>query len=388
MVIVMVIDQYDTENEAAEKSKGAAIWASRYAEELRAKGHEVRIAATGDSAPGKYVMKSKFYPFVSKIADQNGFTFARMDEPVIRQAFAGADIVHFFMPFKLSYTSLKVAQEMNIPVFSAFHAQPENVTYNLGFKHFPIVATYIYGRFNRTFYKHFDHIHCPTEFIADQLKKHNYKSNLHVISNGVAEGFHSMEVERPPELKDKFIIGMVGRLAAEKRQDLIIRAVAMSPYKDKIHLDLCGQGPKEEMYKKLAKKLKVSATFGYYPKEELLQHVNMFDLYVHASEIEIEAIACLEALACGKVPVIADSPNSATKNFALDSRSLFHNKDPENLRRKIEYWMDNPDQIEQMSGKYVAAAQANTLSKSIEAIEKVYEQVIAEHNAKGKESVS
>ena len=50
--------------------------------------------------------------------------------------------------------------------------------------------------------------------------------------------------------------------------------------------------------------------------------------------------------------------------------------------------MDNPDQIEQMSGKYVAAAQANTLSKSIEAIEKVYEQVIAEHNAKGKESVS
>jgi 1,2-diacylglycerol 3-alpha-glucosyltransferase len=388
MVIVMVIDQYDTENAAAEKSKGAAIWASRYAEELRSKGHEVRIAATGDPAPGKYVMKTKYYPFVSKIADQNGFAFARMNEPELRKAFDGADLVHFFMPFKLSYTSLKVAQELNIPVFSAFHAQPENVTYNLGFKNFPFVATYIYGRFNRMFYKHFDHIHCPTEFIAGKLKEHNYKGKLHVISNGVAEGFYPKQVERPAELKDKFIIGMVGRLAAEKRQDLIIRAVALSPYKDKIHLDLCGQGPKEQMYKKLAKKLKVSASFGYYAKAELLNHINMFDLYVHASEIEIEAIACLEALACGKVPIIANSPNSATKNFALDSRSLFHNKDHENLRRKIEYWMDHPDQIEEMSGKYIEAAKANTLSKSIDQIEKVYEMVIAEHNAKSKESAS
>jgi 1,2-diacylglycerol 3-alpha-glucosyltransferase len=388
MVIVMVIDQYDNENDAPSESKGAAIWASRYAEKLRARGHEVRIAATGDPEPDKYVMKTRIVPLINKVAIESGFTFGRMDEPVIREAFTGADIVHFFMPFELSYTSLKVAQEMNLPVFSAFHTQPENISYNMGLKAFPIVATYIYGRYRRMFYKHFDHIHCPTEFIADQLRKHHYKSNLHVISNGVDEGFYPMKVEKPDELKDKFIIGMVGRQAPEKRQDLIIRAVAKSPYRDRIHLDLCGKGPKGEQYKKLAKKLKVSATFGFYRKDELLRRINMFDLYVHASEIEIEAVACWEALACGKVPIIADSPNSATKNFALDSRSLFHNRDAENLRRKIEYWMDNPDQIEDMSGKYVAAAQANTLSKSIEAIEKVYEQVINEHKEKSKESVS
>lgn len=381
MVIVMVIDQFDKENEAPSKSKGAAIWASRYAESLRARGHEVRVCATGNPAPDKYVMKQKTIPIITKIAADSGFVFGRMDEAEVRRAFTGADIVHFFLPFELSYTSLEVAQEMDIPVFSAFHTQPENITYNMGLKAFPFIATYIYGRYRRMFYRHFDHIHCPTEFIADQLRKHNYTGNLHVISNGVDESFRPMEVERPPELKDKFIIGMVARLAAEKRQDLIIRAVADSPYRDRIHLDFCGKGPKHKAYSRLAKRLGISATFGFYRKDDLLRRINMFDLYVHASEIEIEAVACWEALACGKVPVIANSPLSATKAFALDDRSLFHNKDWQDLRRKIEYWMEHPGEIEEMSGKYIEAARANTLSMSIDRIEKVYEQVIAEHNA-------
>ena len=388
MVIVMVIDQYDSENDAPTKSKGAAIWASRYAETLRARGHEVRIVATGDPAEGKYVMKTKVYPLIANIVEQNGFTFARMDEPVVREAFDGADIVHFFMPFKLSYTTLRIAQEMDIPVFSAFHTQPENVTYNVGLKHFPIAAAYLYGRYNRMFYRHFDHIHCPTQFIADQLKKHNYKSNLHIISNGVDEGFYPMDVERPPELKAKYIIGMVGRLAAEKRQDLIIRAVSQSPLRERVHLDFCGKGPKTKQYRRLAERLRVSATFGFYRKDDLLRRINMFDLYVHASEIEIEAVACWEALACGKVPIIANSPNSATRHFALDERSLFRNKDAADLRKKISYWMDHPKEKDAMREKYIAAARANTLSKSIERIEQVYELVIDEHFQKRQETVS
>ena len=376
----MVIDQFDTENEAPGKSKGAAIWASRYAEALRKRGHDVRICATGDPAPGKYIMKQKTIPFITKIAEETGFVFGRMDEPVVRQAFKDADVIHFFMPFELSYTSLRVAQEMNIPSFGAFHTQPENVTYNMGLQAFPFIAAYIYGRYRRMFYKHFDHIHCPTQFIADQLVKHNYKANLHVISNGVDEAFFPIKVERPPELKDKFIIGMVGRIAPEKRQDLIMHAVAASPYRDRIHLDFCGKGPKFKQYSVLAKRLKLDVSFGFYSKDELIRHINMFDLYVHASEIEIEAVACWEALACGKIPIIANSPLSATKAFALDERSLFNNKDWQDLRHKIEYWMDHPDEIKKMSVKYTETARANSLSRSIDRFEKVYEQVIRDHH--------
>jgi len=348
----------------------------------------VRVCATGDPAPGKYVMDNKTIPIATRVGEKCGFTFGRMNEPVIREALHGADIVHFFLPYELSYTSIKVAQEMDIPCFGAFHTQPENVTYHLGLKHFPFVATYIYGRFRRKLYRHFDHIHCPTDFIADQLREHNYAAKLHVISNGIDEGFHPIAVTRPPELRGKFIVGMVGRLAPEKRQDLIIRAVAKSPYRDRIHVDLCGKGAKEKKLRRLARRKRVSASFGFYPKSELLRHLNMFDLYVHASEVEIEAIACWEALACGKVPVIANSPLSATKSFALDERSLFHNKDIDDLRRKIEYWMEHPAERAEMGAKYIEAARTNSLTKSIDRIEHVYSQVIEDHKAKAAASAS
>ena len=365
---------------------GACIWASRYVETLRSRGHEVRIVSTGDPAPHKYVVKTKVYPLIADIVEKNGFVFGRIDEPVVRRAFEGADIIHFVFPFKLSYTTLKIAREMDIPVFSAFHCQPENVTYNLGLKHFPIVATYIYGRYNRMFYKYFKHVHCPTQFIADQLVKHNYKNKLHVISNGVDEAFQPMKVEKPTEWKDKFVIGMVGRIAAEKRQDLIIQAVAMSKYHDRIQLVFCGKGPKERKYTKLAARFGLKPHFQFYRKDDLLRVINSFDLYVHASEIEIEAVACWEALACGKVPIIANSENSATRFFALDERSLFKNKDAADLCKKIEYWIEHPEEKEKMSKKYVAAARDNSLSKSIDRIEQVYRQVIRDHREENKQN--
>jgi predicted NBD/HSP70 family sugar kinase len=97
---------------------------------------------------------------------------------------------------------------------------------------------------------------------------------------------------------------------------------------------------------------------------------------------------CWEALACGKVPVIADSPNSATRHFALDARSLFKNKDAADLCKKIEYWIEHPEEKAAMSQKYIQAARDNSLSKSIEKIEQVYRQVIDEHERKKQENAS
>jgi 1,2-diacylglycerol 3-alpha-glucosyltransferase len=382
MRIVIVIDQYDSENDAPAHSKGAAIWASRYVEKLRERGHEVRIVATGDPAPGKYVIRTKTYPVFGRIIADSGMVFGRSEEHVVRKAFEGADIIHFIFPFKLSYQALKVAQAMDIPIFTAFHCQPENVTYNLGFKNVPFFADYIYGRFNRKFYRHIDHVHCPTEFIAEQLRKHNYGNQLHVISNGVDEEFRPLKVERPAEWKDKYIIGMVGRLAAEKRQDVIMKAVAMSKYRDKIQLVFAGKGPKEKSYRKVAAKLGLEPKIEFLRKGDLIRLINQMDLYVHASEIEIEAVACWEALACGIVPVIADSKRSATRNFALDSRSLFKNKDAADLCKKIEYWIEHPEEKAAIRERYIAAARKNSLSSSIDKIEAAYAEAIRQHRRK------
>ena len=109
---------------------------------------------------------------------------------------------------------------------------------------------------------------------------------------------------------------MVGRLAREKRQDLIIRAAAKSQYADQIQLVFAGKGPLQKEYERLSQRigLKHRPAFVYYNQEQLIDLLAQTDVYVHASDMESEAIACIEAFATGVVPVISNSELSATKS--------------------------------------------------------------------------
>ena len=144
-----------------------------------------------------------------------------------------------------------------------------------------------------------------------------------MISNGVDSDFVYRKLPKPKEYEGKFVILMIGRLSNEKRQDVLIRAVNQSAYREKIQLILAGQGPKYKALKKLGRQLKNPPVIRFFSREELLDVIAVSDLYVHAADAEIEAISCIEAFSGGLVPVIANSPKSATPQFALCDESLF-----------------------------------------------------------------
>lgn len=101
----------------------------------------------------------------------------------------------------------------------------------------------------------------------------------------------------------------------------------------------------------------------------MVRVLNYADLYVHAAEIEIEAIACLEAVACGRVPVIADSPRSATRHFALGPENLFRCNDPEDLARKMDAWLENPEKRAACSRKYLGYAEEFAFDRCMDRME-------------------
>ena len=101
------------------------------------------------------------------------------------------------------------------------------------------------------------------------------------------------------------------------------------------------------------------------------------DLYVHASDAEIEAMSCMEAFACGRVPVIADSANSATPQFALDERSLFRTDDPADLARKIDYWIEHEDERLKMEKEYAELGKKYALEDCVRQAEAMFEEEIA-----------
>lgn len=377
MKIVYVLDQYDNHD------NGTTNAAARFVNHFRQRGHEVRVVSTGKPAPGKFVVPKANYGILDRVFISHGMVFARPDKAVLREAFKDADIVHLHLPFRLEIAARQVAKEMGIPYMAAFHCQPENITYNIHMKYLWPLSHLLYYWFRHRMYRHVNDIHCPSQFIAGQLKAHGYKAKTHVISNGVDSDFKPLQIEKPKEWQDKFVILSAGRLSSEKRQDIIIKAALRSKHSDKIQLVLLGKGPLERRYKRLGRKLKNKPVIKYVHKEELIRLYNQADLYVHAAEAEIEGLVCTEAISCGLVPVIAKSKLSAASQFAIDERSVFRSKDVSDLALKIDYWIEHPEERARMSGLYCKKAAEYSIDRSVEKLEEVYAGVIkAQRSAK------
>ena len=172
---------------------------------------------------------------------------------------------------------------------------------------------------------------------------------------------------------------MIGRYSNEKRQDVLIEAVLKSKYADKIQLVLAGKGPNEAKYKKLGNVLANKLVMKFYSKDELISLLKSTDLYVHSADAEIEAISCIEAFACGTVPIIANSKNSATKQFALVKESLFEAGNSTDLANKIDFWIENEAYRKEMELKYSKSAEKYRLQNSIKKMEEMFEDAIREY---------
>lgn len=374
MKILMVIDQYDGEN------NGTTISARRFVENLRKRGNEVRVISTGKEEKGKYVVrKMHLTPIVKKIVTSQGMEFAKADEEKLREAINWAEVVHFYMPFFLSRKGMKIAQELEKPMTTAFHVQPENITYTIGLGKQTMVNDKIYSIFKNSFFKNFRHIHCPSKFIANELEKHGYTAKLHIISNGIEADWKYMKNDKPEELKDKIILTMVGRLSGEKRQDLLIDAVKQSKCSDKIQLIFAGKGPKQNSYEKMGEDLKNKPIFKFCSKQELQNILSYTDLYIHTSDAEIEAISCIEAIATGLVPIISKSDKSATSQFALDERSKFEAGNSKELSNKIDYWLENTEERKKMEKEYAKNAEKYRIEKSMELVEEMFKEEIEDN---------
>ena len=337
-----------------EKNNGTTLAATNLIDYLKSRGHEVRVVCCDKDKKGKenyYVTPTlNLGKALNKIVEKNGVSIAKADEKIVREAIEGSDVVHLVIPFALSRMAVKIAKELDKPITASFHCQAENVTAHVFLMNAKMANKLVYKNFYKHVYRYCDIIHYPTTFIRDVFESETHKTNSVVISNGVNEQFFKdVEAKR---VSDKFTIICTGRYSKEKAQYLLIKAVAQSKYKDDTKIVFAGSGPYENKLKKLAEKLGVDADFRFFSRSELLSVLHGADLYVHTACVEIEAIACLEAIVSGLVPVINNSPRSATKAFALDDNNLFKLNNVEDLKNKIEFWRECPELIKECKLRY------------------------------------
>lgn len=371
MRILFVSDQFFDAN------NGVTVSARRFAATLEKHGHEVKPLCTATAEQTEFHLETFHVPVFDKLITEQGMKFAKSnDEETIRKAVQWADLVHMYVPFALTNATIKQCLEQKKPFTMAFHVQPENISSSIHLGKAKGVNDFIYWLFKKWNYHYATHIHCPSKMIADQLVKHGYKAKIHVISNGIDPDFVYRKIPKSKELEPYFNILMVGRYSIEKRQDVLIEAVNLSKYRERIQLILAGQGPRDEHLREKGSKLPVKPIMKFFTKPELLDVIAMCDLYVHASFAEIEAMSCMEAFAGGLVPIIANSPISATPQFALCPESLFTVDDPKALAERIDWWIEHEDYRKQMEHEYAEAAKKYSLEACVSQCEKMFDEAI------------
>ena len=370
-----------------EENNGATHAAMNFIRSLQSKGHDVNVICADQDKKGKpnyYVCPNKnIWPF-NRYIKKVGVSFPKADLEIIKEGIKDADIVHIHLPFSMGNKAIKIAKKYNIPTTASFHMQAENLTSHLNLQKFGIANKLVYKFIWKHTYSHVDAIHYPTSFVRNIFEANiKHKTNGYVISNGVNEMCAKpKKVEKPEKYKEKFVILSTGRYAAEKAQDVLIKAVALSKYKDKIQLILAGQGPKRKEYERLAKKVGVNPQLGILSRKDIVDAINYCDLYVHPARFELEGIACLEAICCGKPTIVSNSKKAATSGFAVDEKCIFKNNNPKDLASKIDYYIEHEDERIALGQKYLESATRFDQRACMDEMEQMLFETVENHKKK------
>jgi glycosyltransferase involved in cell wall biosynthesis len=369
--ITLVTDTWDGAGR-----NGGVQSARRFVAALR-RHHHVTVVTTGEPAQASadHVILPSFYvPGFRRVMRENGFPFAWPSRRRLEEVFRASDVVHIQFPFPLGIRAATLAQRLHRPIAAGFHVQAENLFYNIGI-HWDWLTAATYRFFLRTLYNKADEVICPSEFALDELRRYGLRVPAVVISNGITDGFRPEPAERPERHRGRFLVLAVGRLAREKRLDVIIEGVRRSRNAGRIQLVVTGSGPEAKRVAELGATLPSPAEVTFVSDDELKRLLRTADLLVHASEVELEGMAVLEALGCGLPALVADAPLSAARQFAASPDFLFRPGDADDLARHLDLLLERPEAILGARERCLALRSRYSFDESVRLQEAVYRRL-------------
>lgn len=367
--IAMVIDVWD------EVNNGAVASTHRFTSLLRGRGHVVEVLAAGKPEPGKVPLKAFTIPTPGNVMKKMRYPFAWPDGRILREVLARQDVVHVHAPFFLGVRAVAVARAAGVPVVSTFHIQAEQLLHNIGIQS-PLLVRWLYKLFLATCYDRSAHVVCPSAFAERELRGYGLRPPATVISNGVPPEYRPLPRGECVTFDGKFTVLSVGRLAREKRHELLLEAVRRSRHESRIQVVILGDGPLRKELEERGRALTNPPVFRWLKPAELIAYYGGADLYVHCADVEVECMSALEAMACGLPCLIARSPLSATSQFALSEDFLFQAGAVEDLTRKLDAWIEAPEALARSRAEYRQASERYGVEASLEKLLAVYRGVV------------
>ena len=338
------------------------------------------VLTSGPHGEGRVTLPSFYPPFFERVMREMGFVFAVPGARSSKRSSRGWTWCTCSSPSGWGMRTAALARAMKVPLVAGFHVPPENLLYNIGLRS-SALTEWTYRFFLSRFFNLADAVICPSPFALDALVRRGLTAKAEVISNGVTVNA-PFAAERGERYRGRPLLLSVGRLAREKRLDVVIEGVRRSRHAGEIQLVITGRGPEEARVLRLSASLPRPAEVGFVTDPELRQLLATSDLLLHASEVELEGMAVLEAAGCGTPALIANSPTSATPQFALSKDFLFRQGDPEDLALHLDHLLDQPGRLADARADARALAARFDFEDSVRRTEALYLRLAGRETAR------
>lgn len=308
------------------------------------------------------------------------------------------DVIHSHTEFGVGTFARIIAKQYDIPLVHTYHTMYEDYVHYITKGYFDGASKKIV-EYLTNFYcdQTASELIVPTKKTYDLFKeKYRYERNVHIIPTGIEidrfynENFKNNEVDDLRKeyniKKDDFVVLFVGRLGTEKSVDVLIEGHAdLAKKNPNLKLVIIGDGPDGDMFKNLAKKLKVedSVIFtGKVPWERIPLYYQMATVFATASTTETQGLTVIEAMAASK-PIVAVDDESF-KIIVVDDLNgkLFKNK--KEYRKILESLIKDPKKVKYMGTQARNSAEPYSSKYFAERVLSVYEKAIEPTNKKKK----
>lgn len=369
---------------------GAAILVERLAKSMAARGHQVLVIAASD----------KNYPYTSYQENLTVLRLRSIHNPLrVGQRFLFyprfkilralnefcPNIIHTHEPLLMGQLGIEYAGGRCIPILLTVHQVPWFAASYLpnvdGIRSFSESILWAYARHVQ---RRFTEVITPSRTVSDLVARKTGMLPV-TIGNGISlKTFHPQlssddnavirkRLDLPAHVP---VILHVGRLDIDKNVEHVIEAAAQAMQHTEAHLLIVGDGSQKHKLMKMCDRLKITdrAHFpGYMALQEGLPEVyRLANLFVTASEIEVQSLVLLEAIASG-LPIVAvratfvpEIVHDGVNGFLVESGNV------NGLANAMSAILKNPHQGYEMGQFSRRLAEAHDIHISMDLHEQLY----------------
>ena len=239
--------------------------------------------------------------------------------PALRAAHSfRPDVVHAHSPFVTGLFARRIARSLGVPLVFTHHTRFGDYGHYLGLLAGP--GARVADAYLRRFWHACAGIVAPSTDLAEEIRRRMPASRagrVHVIPTGVdVAGLRAIRPVDPRPAAgwpaDAIVVASLGRLAPEKRPDLVLATFAEAAVREpRLRLLVVGGGPSEVGLRQRAAEPDLAGLVeltGALPRPAALARVAGADMFLFVSHTETQGLVLAEALSSGLPAVAVEGP--------------------------------------------------------------------------------